>query len=416
MNADVRKLLVSQGLRAFVYGFGSILLGASLERRGWSAAKVGGLLAAVVAGTALMSIVVGTFGDRVGRRRFYGLLYLGLAATGVVFGTTASFAALALVALAGTLSTEVNDSGPFTSLEQAMLPSGLDARQRTRVFGVYNIVAVTVGSFGALAAGGPALLRKVWATAPADHRFFLLFVPVGIAGAMIAVRLSDRVESGSKLEGARVPLQRSRKNVTRLAALFATDAFGGGFVVQSFIAYWFSAKFGVRLEVLGLMFFVVGMLQAGSFFVATRLAERIGLLNVMIFTHLPSNVLLASIPLAPTFPAALALLFARYCLSQMDVPTRQAYVVSLVDPEERTAAAAFTNTARYAVRPIGPALAGASQRLTFGAPFFIAGGVKIVYDLALWAWFRRVPLARETREQEKEGAVTPPGPSEKRRL
>jgi predicted MFS family arabinose efflux permease len=396
VNPDVRKILVAQGLRALVYGFGSVLLGASLKERGWSTGRVGLLLSAIVAGTAIMSLVVGVFGDRIGRRRLYSLLYVGLAATGVGFALSSRLWVLVLVALCGALSTEVNDSGPMTSLEQAMLPSGLDARARTRVFGVYNVVAVTVGSFGALAAGGPALLRRVWPHIPADQRYFLVFVPVGIAGALVASSLSERVEEGTRLAGTQgTPLARSRPVVGRLAALFALDAFGGGFVIQSFIAFWLSAKFGVRLDVLGLLFFVVGLLQAASFLVATRLAERFGLLNVMIFSHLPSNLFLAAIPLAPNLTVAVTLLFARFSLSQMDVPTRQAYVVSLVDPSERTAAAAYTNTARYAVRPLAPVLGGLAQKLAFGAPFFIGGGLKILYDVALWSWFRRVPEPRQ---------------------
>jgi MFS family permease len=392
-NADVRRIVTGQALRAFVYGLGSVLLGASLKERGWTTGQVGALLTAIVAGTALMSILVGTFGDRVGRRRFYGFLYLGLAGTGFAFGLSTSLWLLALVALTGTLSTEVNDSGPFTSLEQAMLPSGLDTTDRTRVFGRYNIVAVIAGSLGALAAGGPALARHLWHGLPNDQRFFLVFVPVGIVGFLLSTRLTDKVEEGRRLNASTKPLGDSRPVVFKLAGLFAADAFGGGFVIQSFIAFWFSKKFGVRLEVLGVIFFVVGLLQAASFVVATRLAERIGLLNVMIFTHLPSNLLLAAIPLVPNLGGAVALLFARFSLSQMDVPTRQAYVVSLVRPEERTAASAYTNTARYAVRPLGPALAGASQELAFGMPFFIAGAVKVIYDLALWVWFRKVPLA-----------------------
>src|SRR5437867_4134699 len=209
-NADVRRLVTGQALRAFVYGFGSVLLGASLKERGWTTGQVGALLTAIVAGTALMSLLVGTFGDRVGRRRFYGLLYLGLAGTGVAFGLSTSLWLLALVALAGTLSTEVNDSGPFTSLEQAMLPSGLDTKQRTQVFGRYNIVAVAAGSLGALAAGGPALARHLWHGLPNDQRFFLVFVPVGVAGFLITTRLTDAVEDRRRLDRETRPLQRSK--------------------------------------------------------------------------------------------------------------------------------------------------------------------------------------------------------------
>jgi len=338
---------------------------------------------------------VGTLGDRIGRRRFYAGLFLGLGVTGAVFAVTDSFWVLLPVALAGALSTDVVESGPFTSLEQAMLPAGLDSRARTRVFGRYNAIATLAGSAGALGAGGPALLRDAFGGFPADQRFFLLFVPAGVLGAIIATRLSGRVEV-DKRQGLGLPLYRSRSNVVRLAGLFAIDSFAGGFVVQAFIAYWFRLKFGVSVEVLGLVFFTVGLLQAGSFMVATRLAERIGLLNTMVFTHLPSNLLLAAIPLAPSFPVAMGLLFGRFALSQMDVPTRQAYIAALVDEDERTAAAAYTNTARYMTRPIGPALAGLAQQVTVGLPFFIGGGVKAAYDVAVWAWFRRIPIDEET--------------------
>jgi MFS family permease len=395
LNPDIRRIYIAQGLRALVYGFGSVLLGASLDARGWSSTEVGALLTAVVAGTAIMSVAVGTIGDRVGRRRFYTGLFVGLSAVGLVFGLAEQFWVLTVAALAGTLSTEVVESGPFTSLEQAMLPAGLEPKERTRVFGRYNAIAAVVGSLGALAAGGPSLLRDELGWVPDDERFFLVFVPVGLLGALVASSLSENVESDVRPSGFSLPLRRSRSNVAKLSGLFAIDAFAGGFIVQSFIAYWFRAEYGISTETLGAIFFCVGLLQAGSFLAATRLAERIGLLNTMVFTHLPSNLLLMAIPLAPTLGAAIGLLFARFALSQMDVPTRQAYIAALVDPSERTAAAAYTNTARYAVRPLGPLLAGLSQQLAFGLPFFIGGGVKAAYDLVLWQWFRRVPVDGE---------------------
>ncbi len=407
MNPDVRRIFLAQALRAFAYGFGAVLLGVSLEDRGWSSERVGLLLTGILAGTALMSIAVGTLGDRIGRRRFYAALFLGLSLTGAVFALTDRFWILLPVALAGALSTDVVESGPFTSLEQAMLPSGLDSRARTRVFGRYNAIATLTGSVGALCAGGPALLREAIGGFPADQRFFLVFVPVGVLGAIVASRLTGRVEV-ERRPGLGLPLHRSRSNVARLAGLFAVDSFAGGFIVQSFIAYWFRVKFGVSVEVLGLVFFTVGLLQAGSFVLATRLAERIGLLNTMVFTHLPSNLLLAVIPLAPSFPVAMALLFGRFALSQMDVPTRQAYIASLVDEDERTAAAAYTNTARYMTRPLGPVLAGIAQQVTLGLPFFIGGGVKAAYDVAIWSWFRRVPIDGDSsaRNEDPTGRVT----------
>jgi MFS family permease len=402
MTRDAKRILVAQGVRAFAYGFGSVLLGVTLEQRGWSSLRVGLLLTAVLAGTVITTVAVGRYGDRIGRRMTYAVLFLGLSVAGLAFGMSEEFWLLALVALTGTLSTEVVESGPFTSLEQAMLPAGLHSQARTTVFGRYNAVATLAGSIGALAAGGPSLLRDAWSGAPDDRAFFLLFVPVGIAGALIARSLSEGVEAPPPppgTPGRSGRLGPSRPAVVRLAALFAVDSFGGGFVVQAFMAYWFSVKFGTSVEVLGVVFFAVGILQSLSFLAATRLSARFGLLNTMVFTHLPSNLFLMAVPLAPTFPVALALLLARFALSQMDVPTRQAYLVALVTPEERTAAVATTNVARYVSRPLGPLLAGAAQRVALGLPFLIGGGVKVVYDLALYAWFRRIPLPVEMEER-----------------
>lgn len=396
LTSDGRRILAAQGVRAFAYGFGSVLLGVTLDARGWSTLRVGVLLTAILAGTAGLSVVVGRFAHRLGRRRLYSALFVGLALTGIVFAITANLAVLVLVALAGVLSTEVVEAGPFTALEQAMLPHTVAPRRRTRLFGTYNAVATAAGSFGALAAGGPALLREAGFGAPADQRFFLVLVPAGVLGAMVAASLSPAVEAGSHPGAApaagSAPLHRSRPVVVRLAGLFAIDSFGGGFAVQSFLVFYLSKRFSLPADQVGAVFFAVGFLQAGSFLLATRLAERVGLLRTMVFTHLPSNLLLAAVAVAPTAPVAIALLLARFALSQMDVPTRQAYVVALVDPDERVAAAAYTATARYAVRPVAPVLAGALQHVSLGLPLLVAGSVKAVYDLLLWSWFRRVPL------------------------
>ena len=196
------------------------------------------------------------------------------------------------------------------------------------------------------------------------------------------------------LEGS-PPLHKSKGIVARLSVLFALDSFGGGFVVQSFIAYWFALKFGTSHQTLALVFLAIGFIQAASFQIAVRLSHRIGLLRTMVFTHLPSNVLLAAIAFAPTFTVALVLLLARYVLSQMDVPARQAYVAVVVDPSERTAAAAYTNTARYVTRPVGPLVGGAALVVWLGAPFVIAGAVKSVYDIVFYAMFQHVKVPDE---------------------
>lgn len=391
MTGDGRRLLAGQAARALVYGFASVLLGVTLDARGWSTARVGVLLGAVLAGTALASIAVARYADRIGRRRAYALLFAGLAASGLAFGLTDNVVVLVLVALTGTLSTEVVESGPFTSLEQAMLPETVPAHRRTRVFGTYNAIATVAGSLGALAAGGPQLLRDLgWGVA--DQRFFLALVPVGLAGIALAGSLTPTVEA-PRVASELPPLHRSRSTVLRLSGLFAMDAFGGGFAVQSFLVYFLSRKFGLSAGELSVVFFAVGVLQAGSFLAATRLADRFGLLNTMVWTHLPSNLLLAGLAVAPNATVAIALLLGRFGLSQMDVPTRQAYVVELVDATERVAASAYTSTARYAVRPVAPVLGGVLQQAALGAPLLAAGAIKSVYDLLLWSWFRRVPLS-----------------------
>jgi predicted MFS family arabinose efflux permease len=380
-------VLASQSLRGVGYGLAAVQLGAVLRGQGLSALGVGLVLAAIVAGSAVASLALGRWGDRLGRARAYALLYVALAAAGVVIAAGAPPWLLALVALSGALSTEVVESGPFTTLEQVMLAStGAPQARVVRGFGVYNAVATLAGAAGALLGTLPADRRLLGGTLAA----------VGVAGALLAARLPRSVEAPRPDPGPagrpRRALASSRGVVGRLAGLFAVDSLAGGFVVQAYIAYWLGVRYGAPTRVIGVVFAAIGVLQAASFLAAPAIAARVGLLPTMVFTHLPSNLLLAAVPLASSLPVAVGLLLARTCLSQMDVPTRQAYVMVLVPPAERTAAAAVTNTARYVTRPVGPALAGLLQPLGLAIPFVVAGAVKSAYDLALWRLFRRVPL------------------------
>jgi predicted MFS family arabinose efflux permease len=361
-----------------------VLVGVTLAERGYSDAAVGAILAAVLAGNALASVLLARHGDHVGRRRCYRVLLVAMALAGTVFALSASLPALIAAALTGTISTDVVESGPFTSLEQAMLPHATEGHDPTPLFGTYNTVAALAGSAGALLA--------LVGTSPE----WLLVYPIAAAAGLVAVqRLSPAVEVGRELTAEpRPPLHRSRSVVARLSGLFALDSLGGGFVPQTFIAYLFTRKYGASPETLAILFFAIGLLQALSFQAAVRIAARLGLLRTMVFTHLPSNVLLAAVAFAPNLASAIALLLARFALSQMDVPTRQAYVVALVDPSERTAAAAYTNTARTIARPAAPLLAGAALRIGLGAPFLLAGTLKSAYDVGLWVLFRNVPLQR----------------------
>jgi predicted MFS family arabinose efflux permease len=357
-----------------------VLVGVSLARRGLSGAAVGAVLAALLAGSALVSVLLARYGDRVGRRLCYRALFVLMAAAGAVFALTTWLPALIVAALTGTVSTDVVESGPFTTLEQAMLPH--TTADETRIFGTYNVVATVAGSLG-------ALIALVGSSA-----YWLLAYPVAAgAGLAAAAGLSPAVEHGTELDAApQPPLHRSRGIVLRLSGLFALDSFGGGFVPQTFVAYLFARKYGASPHTLAVVFFAIGLLQAASFEAAVRLARRIGLLRTMVFTHLPSNVLLAAVAFAPDLPTAIALLLGRFALSQMDVPVRQAYVVAVVDPSERTAAAAYTNTARYLTRPVAPLLAGVAVRVALGAPFVLAGTLKSVYDVGLYALFRDVSV------------------------
>jgi hypothetical protein len=379
-------VLASQALRGVGYGLAAVQLGAALRGQGLDARGVGVMLGTIVAGSAVASLSLGRWGDRVGRVRAYGLLYVALALGGVVLAAGGPPWLLALVALSGALSTEVVESGPFTTLEQVMLASAA-APQATivRGFGVYNAVATLAGAAGALLGTLPPGRVLLGGT----------LMVVGTAGAVLASRLPGSVEAPRPEPGTpppRQPLASSRGVVTRLAALFAVDSLAGGFVVQAYVAYWLGVRYGATTSVIGVVLAAIGVLQAGSFLAAPLIARRVGLLATMVFTHLPSNLLLAAVPLAPSLPVAVGLLLARTCLSQMDVPTRQAYVMTIVPPQERTAAAAVTSTARYLTRPAGPALAGLLQPFGLAIPFLIAGAAKSAYDLALWRLFRRVPL------------------------
>lgn len=396
LTHDLRRVLGIQALRAFLYGFASILLGATLAGSGLRDAQVGLVFTAILVGMAAASLLVGFGAHRLGWRRMYALLLIVMGCAGAVFAITANPVILVIAALTGTLSTDPNESGPITSLEQGMIGQA-SSQARVRVFGRYNAIAYVAGAAGALVAGLPSVLRRAGWGLPGDRWFFLLFPVVAIPCVILAARLSGSVEARTQGQGAtRSVLKASRRSVIQLSALFSLDSFAGGFIVQAFVVFWFGRRFGASTGTMAIVFFVSGLLQAGSSIVAARVAERFGLLNTMVFTHLPSNLLLIVLPFAPTLTLAVLVWWGRVALSQMDVPARQAYVAAMVEPDERVAAAAFTNTARYVSRPLGPLLAGSlMQAVSVGAPFFAAGSIKALYDLAIYVMFRRVPLPED---------------------
>lgn len=403
---NARWILSAQAARAFGYGLAAVLLGATLAASGLTGAQVGLVLAAVVAGTVAASLLVGTAADRIGRRRTYLALYLALAATGAVYASTSRWPVLAAVALVGVLSTEVVESGPFTTVEQAMLATVTPhAKPLVTGFGRYNAIAAAAGSLGALAAATPALMRRLLPAAPPDQRYFLILSVVALLGAYAATRLGSAVEANAQTPATVDEPDRTVPVVWRLAGLFAVDSFGGGFVIQAFLVYWLQHRYGASTALTAMVMFAVGVLQTASFLAAPHIAHRVGLLPTMVFTHLPSNLLLVALAFAPTLATAIGLLLARTILSPMDVPTRQTYVMTLVPPGQRTRAAAITNTARYVTRPIGAALLGPAQLVAPGLPFLLAGAIKTGYDLTLWTWFRHVPLPEPVRTPARTGGT-----------
>jgi MFS family permease len=398
INRDGWLILLARSVRALAYGFLSVRIGLYLAELGYDTVAIGVFLTVALAGSAALTILLTGIADRWGRRRVLLLSSALMLLGGVALVLSDNVIALFLAALTGTISVTSTEVGAFLSVEQAILPQTAPAAQRTLLFSLYNLAGYVAAAVGALATGLPALLAGALDPGTTQHLLFLVYGLAGAANALVVLRLSPQVEIAvAPVAGPVNPpalgLGRSRGIVLRLAGLQSVDAFAGGLVVQSLIALWFRQQYGAGDEALGALFFGASLCSAVSFLGAAWIARRIGLLNTMVFTHIPSNLFLALIPLMPTFPLAAGLLLLRQCLSQMDVPTRQAYTMALVAPEERSAAAGVTGVARSLAVAISPAVAGLITRSAVaGLPFFLSGGLKIVYDVALYFTFRHVPL------------------------
>jgi MFS family permease len=409
LTTDGRLLFGTRIARLFAYGFLSVVLVLYLVEAGLSAEQIGLLLTLTLVGDTAISLWITTHADRLGRRRMLqagaGLMVF----AGVLFALTQDFYLLLLAATLGVLSPSGNEVGPFLSIEQAALAQTVPGEQRTGVFAWYNLAGSFATALGALFGGGLAqALQDAGATPLASYRSIVLsYALMGAVLMLMFWGLSRAVELPSPLtplperergrgEG-RFGLHRSRAVVYKLSALFALDAFAGGFVVQSLLAYWFHARFGVEPAVLGGIFFGANLLAGVSALSAAWVAARVGLINTMVFTHLPSNILLMLVPLMPTLPLAIGVLLVRFSISQMDVPTRQSYTLAVVDPDERSAASGVTGVARTLGASLAPMFTGlllASPAL-MSVPFFISGGLKIVYDLALYRSFQALKPPEE---------------------
>jgi MFS family permease len=386
----VRRILWARGLRDFGDGLAAVLLPAYLVALGYGAAEVGAVATIALLGSALMTVGVGVAGARADPRLILLLAAALMAATGLGFAAAGSLALIAAVALVGTVNPSAGSVSVFAPLEQALLTHASPGAGRTAVFARYSLVGALAAAAGALAAGGPEALAAPGVPPPAALRsMFLLYALLGVACAVAYWAIPPVPRADRQARHA--PLGPSRGIVVRLAALFSVDSFAGGLAVQSLLALWLFERFGLSLAEAALFFFWSGTLSAFSFPVAAWLAGRIGLMNTMVFTHIPSSLCLVAATLAPTAEAALGLLLLRAALSQMDVPTRTSYVMAVVTPAERTAAASFTAVPRSLAAAASPALAGA----LFAAghrdlPLVACGVLKILYDVALLAAFRHI--------------------------
>lgn len=391
---DIVLLFITRITRLFAYGFLSVVLALYLEQVGLSEQAIGVLLTLTLVGDAGISLWMTTSADRIGRRR---MLVLGAAlmiVAGVVFILTGNPLVLTIAAIVGVISPSGNEIGPFLSIEQAALSQLLPHQRRTQVFAWYNLVGSFATASGALSGGWLAHTLQGSGLSPLES-YRVVLIGYALGGVLLACSflcLSSSVETTAHTSPAHrtLGLHRSRRVVMKLSALFALDAFAGGFVVQSLLAYWFHITYGIDVGLLGSIFFGANILAGISALLAARIAARIGLINTMVFTHIPSNVLLCLVPLMPTLPLAIGVLLLRFSISQMDVPTRQSYTIAVVAPDERSAASGVTMIARSVGASLSPALSGlflATPSL-LGAPFFVAGGLKIVYDLLLYRSFR----------------------------
>ena len=389
---DARRLLATRGARALVDGTVATVLPAYLLARGLRPSQVGAVITATLLGSAAVTLAVGLRGGHLDRVRLLRAIAVVMVLTGVAFGLAGSFVVLLIVGALGTVNPSGGDVSAFLPIEQSLLPETVPAAARTHLFARYALVAALAGAVGALAAGLPQLVAEHTGLSTLDA-LRLVFVAYAGAGVVILVlyRGLQPRPPARLADGARHGLDRSRAVVYRLAALFSIDAFGGGFAGQSILVLWLALRFHLSTATAGAVFFWTGLLSASSALLAPRIAARIGLIRTMVFTHLPANGLLMAAALMPTAPLAVACLLARSLLSQMDVPARTSYVMAVVDPEERAAAASLTNVPRSLASALPPLLAGwLLERSSFGWPLLVAGGLKIVYDLSLLRLFKDV--------------------------
>ncbi len=394
LSKDGKLLLTARILRMFGYGFLSVVLAIYLKLLGFNDILIGLLLGATLVNSVVFTLIASIFADKIGRRKTLIVYAILMSASGTVFVLTENYFALFLAALIGTINVTGSETGAFLSIEQAILPQTVrDSKKRNTIFALYNMVGMLAMSAGILVSSLASYLEEYGLNQIESIKFLFVFYSIlGIGVILTYLMLTKEIEAKSTgLKPLKMNLSaKSRIIITKLSGLFAIDSFAGGFVLQSIVSLWFFMKFGADLITLSYVFSIAGVLTAFSFIVAAKIADRIGLVNTMVFTHIPSNVLLILVGLAPTFPLAIGFYLARMALSQMDVPTRQSYIVAVVNEDERTAASGITNISRNIAQSISPTVTGyILQSFSYlAAPFVLGGLLKILYDVSLYFNFR----------------------------
>src|SRR5712672_3173980 len=413
LTRDGRLLFFTRFIRLFAYGSLSVVLVFYLISLGLNPSQTGLLLTLTLVGDTVISLYLTTRADRIGRRRMLIVGSILMAAAGIAFACTSSLLLLIIAGTIGVISPSGNEVGPFLSIEQAALSHVVPDRERTEVFAWYTLAGSVATALGALFAGTiTRVLEKTTMTSVGMYRVVVvLYALVGVLLAGLFMRLSPAAEVRSSEEVSALPrtmksffgVGRSHRVVVKLSTLFALDSFAGGFVVQSFAAYWFYLRYGVNPATLGVIFFWANLFAGISALLAARLATRWGLINTMVLTHLPSNILLILVPLMPNLRLAVLVLLVRFSISQMDVPTRQSYIMAVVNKEERSAAAGITGVARTTGAAISPFFVGFmfARPAWIDVPFFIAGTLKITYDLLLYRAFVAVHPPEEMRHEQQ---------------
>jgi MFS family permease len=403
ITKDGKLLLSARIVRTFSYGFLSIILAIYLKLVGFDEILIGIILSATLANSVIFNLFASFYADKIGRRKILIIYATLMSISGSVFFLTENYIALIFAAFIGTINVTGSETGAFLSIEQATLPQTVkNPKKRNTIFALYNMAGTFAMSLGILLAALPQIFEENlgWNKIESFKPLFLVYIFTGISVVGIYFFLSKKIEVQNNNTLGK-PFtnglsKKSKKIVWKLSSLFSLDSFAGGFVIQSIVAFWFFTRFGVDLTTISIVFSIAGVLTAFSFIIATKLADKIGLINTMVFTHIPSNILLIAIAFAPSFYLALTLYLARMSLSQMDVPTRQSYIVSVVNENERTAVAGITNTSRNVAQAISPSITGVIiHSLWLSAPFVIGGILKIAYDIGIYFNFRKIKPPEE---------------------